>query len=176
MAESLGIVSTSPAQTVAIGRVLGELLRGGEVVELCGPLGAGKTQFAKGLALGLGVPEHEHVVSPTFVLVREYAGRLTLLHCDAYRLGSPEELLDLGLEESLESGAVVAIEWADRFPGALTAQIARVDLEYDGESFRRITLTAPNAAFAEILRSALEAIGLTPNKFVQVRPPKQAKG
>ncbi len=126
-------ISRSPAQTVALGRALGARLAGGEVVELCGPLGAGKTQFAKGLALGLGVDPGEPVVSPTFVLVREYPGRVTFYHCDAYRLGSLEELVELGLEEVLAGGgAVVAIEWADRFPRVLDAPTVRVELAYAG--------------------------------------------
>lgn len=142
MIETVEIVSESPQETLDEGRALGRRLRGGEVVELCGPLGAGKTQFAKGLALGLGVNDQEPVVSPTFVLIREYAGRLTFYHCDAYRLQSADELLDLGLEEVLEAGdSVVAIEWADRFPNALSAPTIRVDLDYAGETSRRIRRT-----------------------------------
>ncbi len=139
--------SHSEQQTREVGRMLGTMLHGGEVVELCGPLGAGKTQLAKGLALGLGVPKDVPVVSPTFVLVREYAGRLTFYHCDAYRLQSADELLALGLEELLErQDAVVAIEWADRFPNALGIVAIRVDLEHEDGSSRRVRITCPDAS------------------------------
>jgi tRNA threonylcarbamoyladenosine biosynthesis protein TsaE len=155
------IHSTSPGQTRAVGRALGEILRGGEVVELCGPLGAGKTQLAKGLARGLGVPPDEPIVSPSFVLVREYAGRLTFYHCDAYRLHTIEELLALGLDEMLDQrDAVVAIEWADRFPQTLAADIFRVDLDYqDDDAARSIRVTAPSAASATEFARHLEASG-----------------
>lgn len=155
MSSTLEFASESPDRTIDAGRALGELLRGGEVVELRGPLGAGKTQFAKGLAVGLGVRRDEMIVSPTFVLVRAYAGRVAFYHCDAYRLGSADELLDLGLEEALESGAVVAIEWADKFSGALSAPIVRVELEYAGRASRRIRFQLPDqirpAAFRTLL-------------------------
>jgi tRNA threonylcarbamoyladenosine biosynthesis protein TsaE len=133
---------------------LGETLRGGEIIELCGPLGAGKTEVAKGLALGLGVRDDEPVVSPTFVLVREYAGRLTLHHCDAYRLQTAQELLMLGVEEILDDpGAVVALEWADRFPGALAADTIRIDLQHENDWCRRIRISTPSeACTAELAR------------------------
>lgn len=156
MPDVIEILSRSPRQTRDIGRVLGEVLLGGEIVELCGPLGAGKTQLAKGLALGLGVPEDQVVVSPTFVLVRLYVGRLTFCHCDAYRLQTAEELLELGLEELLEGGqAVVAIEWAERFPGALAGETFHVDLDHAGQTTRRIRISAPSAASASQLARRL---------------------
>jgi tRNA threonylcarbamoyladenosine biosynthesis protein TsaE len=149
------------AQTRAVGRLLGQLLRGGEVIELCGPLGAGKTQLAKGLAVGLGVPEDVPVTSPTFVLVREYLGRLRLYHCDAYRLRSADELLGLGLEELLETeDGVVAIEWADRFPEGLAADGIRVDLEHEDGSSRRLRIGCGRADWLTELARLLEAAGL----------------
>ena len=152
--------SRSPQETRILGRALGEMLRGGEVIELCGPLGSGKTELAKGLAVGLGVPDDEPVVSPSFVLVREYAGRLTFYHCDAYRLQTVDELLALGLEEMLEQGgSVIAIEWADRFPGALPAKTFRVDLAYENHSSRRVRITAPNEARAAALSRRLAETG-----------------
>jgi len=152
----LELLSRSPQQTRDLGRALGETFCGGEVVELCGPLGAGKTQLAKGLALGLGVPNDEPVVSPSFVLVREYLGRLTFYHCDAYRLQTADELLMLGLEEMLgERNCVVALEWADRFPGALGADTIRVDLEHEGDSSRRVRISVPGEARAAELARRL---------------------
>ncbi len=125
------LMSASPAQTRAAGEALGRLLRPGDVVALDGPLGAGKTEFTKGLAAGLDVAEDEPVVSPTFVLVREYAGRLRLYHLDAYRLSGAEELLALGFEEMCSDAAgVVVVEWADRAAGAIPAHAIRIELEH----------------------------------------------
>jgi tRNA threonylcarbamoyladenosine biosynthesis protein TsaE len=153
--------SRSERQTREVGRILGTTLVGGEVIELCGPLGAGKTQLAKGLALGLGVPADEPITSPSFVLIRAYAGRLTFYHCDAYRLQSVGELLALGLEELLgDPVGVVAIEWADRFPEALTSGAIRIDLEHDSASSRRLRITFPSAAECAELAGLLAEAGL----------------
>jgi tRNA threonylcarbamoyladenosine biosynthesis protein TsaE len=169
--NGIEIVSRSPEQTRKLGRALGEILRGGEFIELCGPLGAGKTQVAKGLALGLGVPEEEVVVSPTFVLVREYVGRLRFYHCDGYRLRTVDELRALGVEEMLDGpNSVVAFEWADRFPGALDAETFRVQLDHIGgapeSSLRRIRITAPTesraAALARRLRRMVHNVPSSP--------------
>jgi len=134
--------SSDPQLTFAAGRELGQLLRGGDVVALHGPLGAGKTQFTKGLAAGLGVPADEPVVSPTFVLVREYAGRLRLYHMDAYRLSGPTELRALGFDEMLtEADAVIAIEWAERVADAVPAGAVHVEFAHTGELERRLRTT-----------------------------------
>ncbi len=139
MTAVLRYTSSSPEETLAVGQAIGAILREGDFLALSGSLGAGKTQLIKGIAAGLGVPPEEPVVSPTFVLIREYAGRLKLYHVDAYRLSGAAELLALGLEEMLaEPGAVVAIEWADRAPEALPAHACRIDLEHAGPSSRRL--------------------------------------
>ncbi|QOJ15991.1 MAG: tRNA (adenosine(37)-N6)-threonylcarbamoyltransferase complex ATPase subunit type 1 TsaE [Planctomycetia bacterium] len=113
------VESNAAAQTVALGESIGRLLRGGELLALHGALGAGKTQLAKGLARGLGVRPDEPVVSPTFVIVREYAGRVPFLHADAYRLTGPEWAA-LGADERLAEGAVLAVEWWERVAGDST--------------------------------------------------------
>ena len=111
----------------------------GETFVSVGFSGAGKTQLIKGIGCGLGVPPEEPVVSPTFVLVREYVGRLKLYHLDAYRLSGAAELLALGLEEMVaDAGAVVALEWADRVAEAIPADACRIELEHVGENVRRI--------------------------------------
>jgi tRNA threonylcarbamoyladenosine biosynthesis protein TsaE len=114
------IISHSPEDTFEHGRALGAMLRGGEVLALDGELGAGKTQFVKGLAAGLGCPGD--VTSPTFTLVHEYTGgRLPLFHFDFYRLEKEDEVLQVGLDDYLGEGGVVAIEWAEKFPALLPA-------------------------------------------------------
>ena len=106
----------SEAETTALGRALGARLKDGDVVLLTGPLGAGKTAFVRGLAEGLGAFPDD-VASPTFAIVHEYAGTLVMLrHIDLYRL-TPVEADDLGLEE-MSAGAVMAVEWPDRWRGA----------------------------------------------------------
>ena len=116
----------------------------GTLIALAGPLGAGKTELVKGLAEGLGVSAEEPVVSPTFVLVREYAGRHPLFHCDAYRLGSFEEAEALGLDEMRRAGVLV-VEWADRFEELLADADVRIELAHGGASERELTLSADDA-------------------------------
>ncbi|HZK74693.1 MAG TPA: tRNA (adenosine(37)-N6)-threonylcarbamoyltransferase complex ATPase subunit type 1 TsaE [Clostridia bacterium] len=112
----LDAVTTSPAETEAAGEQLGRSLRQGDLMLLEGDLGAGKTTFVRGVARGAG--SSAHVASPTFQLVRVYAGRIQLAHVDLYRLAPGAELVDLGLEELLDQGAVV-VEWGDRMEALL---------------------------------------------------------
>ena len=106
------VTTSSEAETIALGRDLGRDLTPGDVVLLEGPLGAGKTAFARGLAEGLGC-DTAAVASPTFTIVHEYPGRVPLQHVDLYRL-NPAEVDDLGLEDLMD-GHVLAVEWPDRW-------------------------------------------------------------
>jgi tRNA threonylcarbamoyladenosine biosynthesis protein TsaE len=123
-------VTRSEDETIALARELAAGLGPGAVVLLSGDLGAGKTAFVRGLALGLGI-DPEDVSSPTFTLVHEYrGGRLTLYHADLYRLeGAATD--DLGLEEMGVRDGVLAVEWAERLthalPGATDVRIQLVD-------------------------------------------------
>lgn len=147
--------STSQAQTRRIGRQLGRLLRAGDCVALSGPLGAGKTVLVQGIAEGLDVPPDEPVVSPTFVLVRQYSGRVPLYHVDAYRLRGADELWDIGVEELLTQGdGVVVIEWADRVPQLIPPGALRVELEHLGPQSRRVTIRCAQAQRIAGLRNA----------------------
>lgn len=121
------IFSDSPGQTIAAGRALGKLMKPGSVVCLRGKLGAGKTHFAKGIALGLGI--QEHVTSPTFTIINEYEGRLPLYHVDAYRLDDGEAY-ELGLEEYLYGPGVTLIEWPERIEGLLPDEYLTVMIDY----------------------------------------------
>lgn len=131
------VTTSSASETQRIAHLLGEGCTGGEAFLLLGPLGAGKTCFTQGLAWGLGVNEYTH--SPTFVLVTEYHGRLTLYHMDLYRIESVPEAIDLGLEEYLTSGDVTAIEWADKaleaLPEGLVVELKPLDGDRRSLSF-----------------------------------------
>jgi tRNA threonylcarbamoyladenosine biosynthesis protein TsaE len=121
--------SHSEAETQAIGEKLGARLGPGDVINLSGELGAGKTCFVQGLARGLGVPPERRVASPTFTLVNEHMGRLKLFHIDLYRIGDPGELDEIGLPETLDAGGVVVVEWFEKFPERMPAR--RIDLHID---------------------------------------------
>jgi tRNA threonylcarbamoyladenosine biosynthesis protein TsaE len=135
------IHTKSPAETEALGERLGAIVPAGTVIAYTGDLGAGKTAFTRGLARGLGIKER--VTSPTFTIVNEYeGGRLPLFHFDLYRLGSSEELWDIGWEEYLDRGGVCAVEWSERCEDALEEPIVRVDLRRgDGDEDRVLTIT-----------------------------------
>ena len=133
------IISSSPEDTIELGRKIGSQLRGGEVIAVCGPLGSGKTHLIKGIAGGAGAKDRRNVNSPTFVIVNEYAGRLDIYHIDAYRLNSVSEFEMLGFDDFCYPQSVVLIEWADKIESALQAiDYIRIELEHAGEVKRKI--------------------------------------
>ena len=115
---SLHLRSAHPDETAAIGRSIAALLVPGDVVVLSGPLGAGKTRLVQGIAEGLGVPGR--VTSPTFVIVRRHAGRMPLVHVDAYRLSEARDLLGLD-DDVLGDDVITCIEWGGNVEDALPA-------------------------------------------------------
>jgi tRNA threonylcarbamoyladenosine biosynthesis protein TsaE len=135
------IVTTNESETAAAGERFAAGLGAGDVVLLHGDLGAGKTAFVRGIARGLGASPDD-VTSPTFTLMQEYRGRLTLIHVDLYRL-APDEVAALGIEESTDDPAVIAVEWAERWPAA-PARAWTIRFEDQGDEARRITITAPH--------------------------------
>jgi tRNA threonylcarbamoyladenosine biosynthesis protein TsaE len=135
------VESRSPEETAAAGERLAVRLGPGDVVALTGELGAGKTCFTQGLARGLGVVGR--AVSPTFVLVNEYRGRLPVHHVDAYRTESLTELLDLGLDELFAGDGVTVVEWADKLLPLLPPDTIHVHIEGVGDEPRVITVSQP---------------------------------
>lgn len=128
----------SPEQTEALGAALGRVIPPGTVLAYRGDLGAGKTAFTRGLARGLGY--QEPVTSPTYTIVNEYiGGRLPLFHFDMYRLGSSEDLWDIGWEDYLERGGVCAVEWSENVSDALEGALT-VSIEKLGDTRRNIIL------------------------------------
>lgn len=136
--------------TFHLGRLLGRRAVPGCLVALVGELGAGKTRLTQGLAAGLDVPEDEAVVSPTYALVHEYAGRHFLFHLDVYRLDE-EEFLAAGLDEYFDGRGVCAVEWADRVWDLLPDDRLEIELVPAGAGGRRAVLKARGRACADLL-------------------------
>jgi len=131
-------VVASEAEMESLGRELAAGLESGTVLALVGGLGAGKTCLARGIAAGLGCGEPAS--SPTFALVHEHGGgRLPLRHFDLYRLGSEAELLAIGWDEYLDEGAVLVVEWADRFPGLMPETTRWLRIEPGEGGTRRVS-------------------------------------
>ena len=135
--------SYSCEETEKIAYALAEKLHGGEIITLDGDLGAGKTAFVRGLAAGLGISDR--VVSPTFTIVNEYSGEgLPLFHFDVYRIGSPDEMYDIGWEDYLARGGVTVIEWAVNIEEILKDEkIIKITIDKDldvSEDYRIITV------------------------------------
>lgn len=135
------VFSRSAEETFRLGALLGKGATGGEVIGLSGPLGAGKTEFVKGLAKGLDVTD-AYVSSPTFILVHPHEGRLPLYHIDLYRLEKESEVEGIGLEEYLEGDGVAAVEWAERGLRFFPQERLMVSLDYRGGDHRELRLTA----------------------------------
>ena len=134
-------ITNSAQQTEQLGEKLGRILTPGTVLAYTGDLGAGKTAFTRGLAKGLEIPER--ITSPSFTIVNEYeGGRLPVFHFDMYRLGSSDELFDIGWEDYLVRGGVCAVEWSENVEDVLDADTIRVDIRRgESDDQRRITIT-----------------------------------
>jgi tRNA threonylcarbamoyladenosine biosynthesis protein TsaE len=128
--------TSSVDDTKALAARLAELARPGDLVILAGEMGAGKTAFAQGFALGLGVKDT--VTSPTFTLVRDYVGRIPMHHLDVYRLDHLQEVNELGLAELLDDGAVTLIEWGDVVLPVLPTEFVEVRLQFGDDDDERL--------------------------------------
>jgi tRNA threonylcarbamoyladenosine biosynthesis protein TsaE len=143
-------VSHSAEQTVRLGRRLGRLFEGGEVVCLMGELGTGKTCLVQGLGAGLGI--EERITSPTFTLVNEYrGGRLVLRHVDLYRIFESDAALDFGLDEYLYDDGVCAIEWSERVRDIWPEEYLLISLRHIDETKRGVTLRAYGPRYERLL-------------------------
>ena len=122
--------TASAYETEELGARLGRHLRPGAVIAFYGDLGAGKTAFTRGLARGLGIVDP--ITSPTYTIVNEYSGKIPLFHFDMYRLTSSEDLFDIGWEDYLTRGGVIAVEWSERVEDALEDAL-KIDIRRDPE-------------------------------------------
>ncbi len=143
--------STSAAATRALGARIGAAAIRGDVIALHGPLGAGKTELARGIARGLRV--EEPVSSPTFVLVAEHAGRIPLFHVDCYRLTGAADALAAGVLDDRSADGVTVIEWAERLGAALPSGRLEVDIDGAGDEARSLVLRATDARHTRLMEA-----------------------
>jgi tRNA threonylcarbamoyladenosine biosynthesis protein TsaE len=143
------VVTRDAAGTRALAGALAAAARPGDLISLVGDLGAGKTQFAKGFGAALGITDT--IVSPSFVLMAEYRGRLPLFHVDLYRLAGAAEALAGGLIDDRQGEGVTLIEWAERLADIMPAGHLDVLIEGTGDDPRRIVLRAGDASYARYL-------------------------
>ena len=150
--KSLKLNSYSPEQTKLLGSHLGELVQEGDVFLLVGKLGTGKTCLVQGIAHGLGIKEY--AFSPSFIIVREYYGRLPLYHIDFYRLDHIKEIADLGLEEYLYGNGLCVVEWAEKGLQVLPQKNLLITLNYalSCETERIISLKPQGDHYLELVR------------------------
>jgi tRNA threonylcarbamoyladenosine biosynthesis protein TsaE len=154
--NSVELASHSSEQTRRLGISLGRIAQAGDLFLLAGTLGSGKTCLAQGIACGLAV--QEYAVSPTFVLVREYHGRLPMYHIDLYRLDNIEEVVDLALEEYLHGNGVCVIEWAEKGLDVLPHEHLLVRLSYVSDSDRLFMLEPHGERYRRMLTSLEEEL------------------
>ncbi len=136
MRDNLTITTHSPEETQRIGAGIGEQARIGDLILLVGDLGTGKTCLTQGIARGLGLPDY--TPSPSFVLVREYQGRLNLYHIDFYRLNDIREIAELGMGDYLNGEGICVVEWADRALDLLPPEHLLIRFEYLTGNGRRL--------------------------------------
>ncbi len=147
--KSLKLISHSPEETRDLGVHLGKLAQPGDIYLLSGNLGAGKTCLTQGIAQGLG--SQDQALSPTFVLMRELAGRMPLYHIDLYRLDHIEEIADLGLDDYLYGQGVCVIEWAEKGLSILPAEHLLVKIDYLTDNERSFEFTARGKRYEKLM-------------------------
>lgn len=139
--------SETPEDTRGVGEAVASLLQPGDAIALTGELGAGKTTLVQGAARGLGVAGH--VASPTFTLVREHPGPVPLFHVDVYRLDRIQDVLDLGLEEMVDGGGVVIVEWGDAIEELLPAGHLTIELtSSEVDDARRVVIVGAGPSWS----------------------------
>ena len=159
MAERVLTYNTvSDRETIKLGQKLGAVLNEGDVIALVGELGSGKTWFAKGIAIGLGISPGTVITSPSFSLLNEYEGRCTFFHMDAYRLESLSDFISAGLDEYFFQDGIVAMEWADRWPEILPDWRVKVEFAIVDDHLRKIILSGYHARAVEILNNVQQQL------------------
>ena len=152
----LKCLSKSDVETVEIGKRLGLVLSGGDVVALSGTLGSGKTWFTKGVGLGVGVSPDEVITSPSFSLVNEYEGRCLLYHMDLYRLDNLSDIMAIGLDDYFHDQSVVVVEWAERCQEILPDGFIDVKITILGDSERSIEISSDDPDVSDKINNSYE--------------------
>lgn len=155
MTKTVAITLASLGETIDLGKRLGRTATKGDVITLDGDLGTGKTTLTQAIGLGLEVPSSFYITSPTFTLLQEYPGRIPLYHMDLYRLGSEEEIEDLGFDEYLygSSDGLAVVEWPERLGSLMPENRFHIKLDFSAEKdiARNATLTAFGATSLKYL-------------------------
>lgn len=155
-------ISKNTSETVKFGKKLGRLLQKGDIIALCGQLGSGKTVLTKGIAEGLEVKESKCVNSPTFVILKEYKGRVPLYHFDIYRLNGICEFSTVGYGEYFYGKGVSVIEWADKIMDTLPKERLLVNIAIVSENKRRINIKAYGKRYETLLKRCTTALAVEP--------------
>ncbi len=145
------IQTRSASETFRIGKTIGSRLRPGDVVALVGELGAGKTQFIKGLAAGVGIESSAYISSPSFTLIHEYPGETPFYHMDFFRLGREQEAETLGLEEYFQGRGITAIEWADKIPSLLPEELLFICMAYVDKNIRSLEIAGNGKRYLNLV-------------------------
>jgi tRNA threonylcarbamoyladenosine biosynthesis protein TsaE len=155
--QHLIYTAADESATTALGTALAEVLPPGSTVALNGTLGAGKTRLVQAIAESLGV-DRRTVVSPTFVLIQEYAGHRMIYHIDAYRLKDVDEFLALGPEEYFESDGLVLIEWADRVTEGMPEEFLEINISVTGANERQFEISARGKGYCPVIERLAEKL------------------
>jgi len=134
------MITHSAEETIKLGETLAKDLSRGDVVALYGDLGSGKTTFVKGVGMGLAIKEAMHINSPTFVLIKEYQGRIPLYHMDLYRLDILRDIEDIAIEEYMYGDGVTIIEWAEKLKSILPKKNISVRFAIKGKDKREVEI------------------------------------
>lgn len=147
----LEVVTRSALETSALGRRLGELLEAGDFIALTGDLGTGKTEFAKGVAVGVGVDGTIPITSPTFTLLNMYQGRLPFYHFDLYRLAGEGDMLELGFDEYFYGCGACLVEWAERLQGEMPGDRLSITFSHGGDECRHLLFEPHGQRYEELV-------------------------
>ncbi len=150
------LISNSPEETKILGEKLARLLKPGDNLALTGNLGSGKTTFTKGLAMGMNVKKPEYVNSPSFVLMREYKGSISLYHFDLYRLDDLMDVEYIGIHEYLNGDGVVVIEWADKMKNLLPVEYLEVYINIKDKEKRLLKIRPHGKRYDNIVNRYLK--------------------
>ena len=162
MGKKVVFQTKSASETIRLGKRIGGLLRPGDVVALVGELGAGKTQFIKGLAEGLGAGKPTYISSPSFTLINEYPGTVPFYHVDLFRLEREKEAEELGLEDYFQGEGITAIEWADKIPSLLPKERLFIHIAYTGKNTRSLEIIGEGKRSEEFVNKVMRSEFVAP--------------